>query len=124
LQAGVPVETLVVQDVPADSSRSGVDAVMSHEPGAVICANDATAATLMRQMLDAGIDIPGRVRVAGFDDVKYASLLSVPLTTYRQPCADMGRSAVDTMQLRLAHPDAVPHRNTLQGQLIVRQSTE
>jgi len=78
----------------------------------------------MRQLLDAGISIPEQLKVAGFDDVKYASLLSVPLTTYHQPCADIGRTAADAMFLRLEHFAAAPRRTFLQGHLIARRSTQ
>jgi len=124
LQSGKSADSLTVQELPEDETTPWTELIMQHRPDALVCANDATAAVLMRQLLDAGISIPGQLRVAGFDDVKYASLLSVPLTTYHQPCYDIGRSAVDAMQLRLQHPDAAPRRTTLQGRLIVRRSTE
>ena len=92
-------------------------------PDGLICANDEMAADLMRKLLDAGIRIPKTLHVAGFDDVKYAEFLSVPLTSYRQPCAEIGRSAVNVMLNRIAHPDSAPVRVYLQGELITRFST-
>ena len=81
------------------------------------------AADLKRKLLDAGIRIPDTLKVAGFDDVKYAGLLSVPLTTYRQPCTEIGRTAVNTMLNRLANPGFAPVRVNLLGELVVRSST-
>ncbi|MBE0654266.1 MAG: substrate-binding domain-containing protein, partial [Bacteroidales bacterium] len=78
---------------------------------------------LMRRFLDAGIRIPETLKVAGFDDVKYAGYLSVPLTSFRQPCEEIGRTAVNTMLNRIANPDFAPVRVYLQGELIVRFST-
>jgi len=124
LQAGLPAEAVIVQDVREDNGADAVDSIMAHRPDGLVCANDATAATLMRQVLDAGVSIPGQLRVAGFDDVRYASLLSIPLTTYQQPCEDIGRSAVEAMHFRIQHRDAAPRRITLQGQLVPRSSTE
>ncbi len=124
LKAGVGAKALVVQEISQEENVSCVAAIMQHHPSGLICANDATAAVLMRQLLDAGISIPTKLRVAGFDDVKYASLLSVPLTTYHQPCEDIGRAAVSAMFLRLQCPDVAPHRITLQGSLVLRQSTK
>jgi len=37
------------------------------------------------------------MRIVGIDDVKYASLLPVPLTTQHQNCADIGAMAMATM---------------------------
>ncbi|MGE9289621.1 MAG: GntR family transcriptional regulator [Puniceicoccales bacterium] len=89
----------------------------------VICANDATAAPLLRSLIDLGANIPGAVRVCGFDDVKYASLLSVPLTSYHQPCRDIGRVAARVMVNRIKAPDTPAHRISLAGRLIVRESS-
>ena len=120
LQSGRDPESLIVQDLPDGTSS---DAIMEHQPDGLICANDATAAELMRQLIDRGVSVPEQLKVAAFDDVKYASLLSAPLTTYRQPCEDIGSTAVDVMMLRIEHPAAAPRRITLQGELIIRAST-
>jgi len=124
LQAGLPPEAVIVQDVHEDNASDAVSSIVAHRPDGLVCANDATAATLMRQILDAGISIPEQLRVAAFDDVRYASLLSIPLTTYRQPCKDIGRSAAEALQFRIHHPGAAPRRITLQGQLVLRRSTQ
>lgn len=90
---------------------------------AIVCANDFTAAHVMKALHELKIDVPGRIRMAGIDDVKYASLLPVPLTTIRQPCAEIGATAVETMVQRLQHPDFPGRDITLNFRLIVRQSS-
>ena len=70
----------------------------------IICLNDETAALLMRSFESLNITVPHDVRIAGFDDVKYARLARVPLTTMRQPCQALGDLAVRTMLERIAHP--------------------
>ncbi len=89
---------------------------------AVICGNDQTAAKLMKALLNAGIQIPEQVRVAGFDDVSYGSLLQVPLTTIHQPCGDIGASAMAAMLARVKYPEAPPRSILLYGRLVVRRS--
>lgn len=71
---------------------------------AIVCENDETAVLLMLSIERLGIKIPDDVRIAGFDDVKYARLARVPLTTMRQPCQALGDLAVRTMIDRVAHP--------------------
>jgi DNA-binding LacI/PurR family transcriptional regulator len=119
-QANLPPEALTV--VKMDEKMEVKDITM-HMPDGLICANDEMAADLMRRLLDAGIRIPQTLKVAGFDDVKYARFLSVPLTSYRQPCEEIGRTAVNTMLNRISDPDFAPARVYLQGELIVRFST-
>ena len=90
---------------------------------AVICSNDATAAELIQALHHLRLAIPGDVMVAGFDDVRYARLLSPALTTMRQPCAALGATAVETMLSRLRLPHAPARRILLRAELIARAST-
>jgi len=60
-------------------------------PDAIICANDRTAALLIQTLFSLGIRSPQDIRVVGFDDLKYATLLPVPLTTTRQPYKEIGQ---------------------------------
>ncbi|HEY2471909.1 MAG TPA: GntR family transcriptional regulator [Terracidiphilus sp.] len=88
----------------------------------VICANDLTAARLMQVLLGLGIRIPEDVRIVGMDDVRYASLLPVPLTTIHQDCSGLGAVAMATMLQRLEHPE-LPVRDVLVPvRLVVRRS--
>ena len=91
---------------------------------AVVCANDTTAATLMTTLSSMGIEIPKQIRICGFDDVKYAALLRVPLTTIKQPCEDIGRIAVLTMLERFKHNNLPGRKIMLTPQLVVRESSE
>jgi DNA-binding LacI/PurR family transcriptional regulator len=91
-------------------------------PEAIVCANDLTAARLMQTLLKFGLRIPEDVRIVGMDDVKYASLLPVPLTTIHQDCAGIGAVAMATMLERLEHPE-LPIRDVLVPvRLVVRRS--
>ncbi|MFM7135510.1 MAG: substrate-binding domain-containing protein [Planctomycetota bacterium] len=90
---------------------------------AIVCGNDVTAARLLHTLDELGVLVPGDVRVAGFDDVRYANLLRVPLTTIHQPCRDLGTVAVQAMMERLTNP-GLPARDILLGaRLVVRRST-
>jgi DNA-binding LacI/PurR family transcriptional regulator len=89
---------------------------------ALICANDFTAAVLIRSLEACGIRTPRDVRVVGFDDVKYATLVSVPLTTIHQPCRDIARIAFRTMLERLAEPTLPARSIALTPHLVVRES--
>lgn len=91
-------------------------------PEGIVCANDLTAARLMQLLLALGVRIPEEIRIVGMDDVKYASLLPVPLTTIHQDCAGIGAVAMATMLERLEHPE-LPVRDVLvPTRLVVRRS--
>ncbi len=89
---------------------------------AFICANDHTAAVLMRSLESIGIRVPRDVRVVGFDDVKYATLFSVPLTTVHQPCRDIAVIALRAMLQRIAEPTLPARSLALTPTLVVRES--
>ena len=97
-------------------------ALAKTRPDGIVCANDFTAAHLLKTLTDLGVNVPAKVRLAGIDDVKYASLLSVPLTTIHQPCADIGAIAVGTMLERLRNPQLPARDILLDFRLVVRQS--
>jgi GntR family transcriptional regulator of arabinose operon len=95
---------------------------MKNSPDGILCANDFTAGQLMHSLLNTGVAVPKDVRIVGFDDVKYASLLPVPLTTLRQPCIEIGIAAMKAMLARLQDPQMVPRTISLDCEIIVRES--
>lgn len=106
---------------PADTGS--VQAWMdSTRPDAVVCANDRTAGRLMHTLTGLGYVLPRDVRLVGIDDLDYASLLPVPLTTIRQPTRQIGAVALATMLDRVSGTELPARDILLQGTLVVRQS--
>jgi DNA-binding LacI/PurR family transcriptional regulator len=93
-------------------------------PDAVVCANDYTAAQLMTTLNEIGVHVPSEIRIVGLDDVKYARLLQVPLTTIHQPCREIGFTALVAMLDRVAHPHAPAREFLVDFHLVIRQSTD
>lgn len=102
---------------------SFVQTILDEGGANFICGNDVTAICLMHSVTLLHYAIPGQVRFIGFDDVKFVQYASVPLTTFKQYCDDMGFYAVNTMIMGLDHPQS--HRLTLQAstELKVRESS-
>ncbi len=110
IHSGEPADEKFVQRIVADGAT------------AIICANDLTAANLMRTLNTLGCPVPQKVRVVGFDDVRYAELLRPALTTIHQPCVDIGTIAMQVMMERIENPTFPPRDILAQPTLIVRQS--
>jgi DNA-binding LacI/PurR family transcriptional regulator len=89
----------------------------------LICGNDETAASLMHTLDSMSVAIPSAVRIVGFDDVRYAQLLRVPLTTLHQPVSEIGTAAVDLMLWRLSNPGSAARQVLISGELVVRRSS-
>jgi DNA-binding LacI/PurR family transcriptional regulator len=87
-----------------------------------VCANDRTAGEFMKVVLALGYRVPAHLRIVGIDDVEYASLLPVPLTTVRQPCREIGEAAMETMLSRIANPNRAARDVLVECRLVVRES--
>jgi GntR family transcriptional regulator, arabinose operon transcriptional repressor len=97
--------------------------IKQQKPDGFVCGNDVTAGILMHSLANLDVRVPEDVLVAGIDDVKYAELLRVPLTSVRQPCKAIGDAAMHTMLHRLQYRNA-PVRDVLLGfELVERKST-
>lgn len=97
-------------------------------PTAVFCVNDLVALGTLRTLLQNGRSVPRDVAVVGYDDVTFASMLMVPLTTVRQPTHDIGWAAADLL-LRLTNGDAPeatdgPPTTRFSPELVVRASSD
>lgn len=79
---------------------------------------------MIRSLGAIGIRVPKDVRVSGFDDLAYARGSRTPLTTVRQPCAELGRVALRTLVERILHRDLPPREILLEPELVVRASTK
>ena len=89
---------------------------------AVICGNDLTAAQLIRSLERNRVGVPRDLRVVGYDDVKYATLLSVPLTTVHQSARDIAMAAYRAMLDRIDEPMLPARTILLTPRLVVRES--
>ena len=89
---------------------------------AFVCSYDGIAGRLMLRLLAKGRRIPQDVRIVGIDDVRYASMLPVPLTTIHQPCREIGEAALRLMLQRLAYPKMPAQELLLDCELVIRES--
>lgn len=98
-------------------------ALKRHRPDALACGYDAYAAQVLKTLSGLGVSVPNDILLTGFDDVKYATLVSPPLTTVRQPCAEIARASFEALLARSAEPDRTPRTILLSAPLIARDST-
>jgi LacI family repressor for deo operon, udp, cdd, tsx, nupC, and nupG len=124
--AGLPLEPELV--IPGDytleaGSRAALRLLAApRRPTAVFSSNDEMAIGLMRGLAEGGLRVPDDVSVAGFDDIEFAAVIDPPLTTVRQPRAELGRTAAAVLLDLMAGREA-PARLRLGTELVVRAST-
>ncbi len=88
---------------------------------AIFAANDMMALGAMQALRDAGIDVPGAVAVAGFDDVPLARYLD--LTTMRVDMVGLGERAVHRLVDRIEEIEADVATTELVPTLVERGTT-
>ena len=92
-------------------------------PTAVFAFNDNIAIGVLQAARERGIRVPEDLSVVGFDDVEYAEIVTPPLTTIRQPLAEMGRMAVSLLERLIEGQRIEALHVELRTQLIQRGST-
>ena len=131
--AGLPAETLTEIPTQHLDIAGGRDAAarllgLPDRPTAVFCANDLMAVGLQQALFSAGVKVPDEMAIVGYDDIDFASATAVPLTSVRQPSADMGRLAAGLLLQEVSADDETEtgheHRHVvLQPELVVRASS-
>ncbi|MGW0735270.1 LacI family DNA-binding transcriptional regulator [Streptomyces sp. NPDC002851] len=137
--AGLPAATLREVRAEGLDVSAGRDAAarllgMAPRPTAVFCANDLLALGMLQALYAAGVKVPQDVALVGYDDIEFAAAAAVPLSSVRQPAAEMGGLAAELLLTEIAEIAGADggnagsgpheHRNVvLQPELVVRQST-
>jgi len=110
------------------TERSGMLAAQEllrrrRRPTAVCAANDQSAIGLLDQLLRAGVDVPGDIAVAGYDDSVLARLAHIDLTTVSQEPRQQAERAVRAVVERLDENRQDRFDVLLEPRLVVRHTT-
>jgi LacI family transcriptional regulator len=92
-------------------------------PTAIFAGSDLQALGVYQALRERGKHVPEDISVVGFDDLPVASLATPPLTTVRQPLAEMGRMAVEMIRHLLEGEDVQDGRVEMPTSLVVRESS-
>jgi LacI family transcriptional regulator len=113
----------IAGDFTEDSGFLGMKGMLDRGevPQAVFCANDEMAIGAMMCLQAAGIGVPDRVSIVGFDDIRLSSYVRPRLTTIHRPVLEMGLLAAHVLIKAIAEEDAGPGV-TLSVDLVQRES--
>jgi DNA-binding LacI/PurR family transcriptional regulator len=92
-------------------------------PTAVVAFNDRVAVGLIDGLVRAGVDVPGEVSIAGYDDSPLSRLAHIGLTTVSQDSRALSRHAVAAVVERLDGTRTEHREIVLPPRLVVRTST-
>ena len=109
------------EDTGVSIARAALERGRGALPDAFVCANDELALGLMSTLSAAGVDVPGRVMVTGWDDVMAARYAG--LTTVRQPMRALGGTAARLLDELVSGARTEPRHELLPTELVIRTST-
>ncbi len=128
LEKGIPYDpALVISNNLSD--QAGAEAAqqimnLPIRPDGVFTANDTSAVACMRELKQAGINIPQEIAFVGFNNDPISKVIEPNLTTIHYPGQEMGEVATATLINKLDERQS-PNLDTivLRHELIVRQSS-
>ncbi len=90
-------------------------------PTAIIASNDEIAIGVMEAALENNLKIPEDLSVVGYDDIEYASLPMINLSTVSQPKQEVGNLTVELLQNIISgeNPNYI-NQTILDPELIIR----
>jgi LacI family transcriptional regulator len=92
-------------------------------PTAIFAGSDQQALGVYEAARQLGLSVPRDVSIVGFDDLPFARWLPPPLTTIRQPLAQMGAMAAEMLMRLIDGRALTSQRVELATELVVREST-
>jgi DNA-binding LacI/PurR family transcriptional regulator len=116
---------ITIDELSLSKARDAIADLLSRKESfdGLFCITDYVATGAMRALADAGIEVPGEVKVIGFDDVEL-SRYSVPSLSSVRPDHDlMARTAVELLVSRIAGDERDPEEYVAPFTLSLREST-
>ncbi len=93
-------------------------------PTAIVCFNDQQALAVMVALKELNIHVPEDISIVGNDDIYYAKIYPVPLTTIRAPQQEIGRRAAEILIRNIESSTILPPEQiVLETEFVVRGST-
>jgi LacI family transcriptional regulator/LacI family repressor for deo operon, udp, cdd, tsx, nupC, and nupG len=109
-----------------EGGMAAADQAVATGATAVVTYNDLVAIGLLARLHARGISVPDDVSVVGIDDIAMSAMSRPALTTVRLPKQKSGEIAVELLLAMIDDPNPdtiIGTRGTLQGELVVRDST-
>ena len=125
---GLDATRLIAAGLPPISMREGADAMgllLDRFPDteAVICVADLSAFGALTECQRRGVDVPGRIAIAGFGDFELAAISVPSLTTINAFAREIGAQAAEVILEVLDGRQVGPAIRMIRPDLIIRQSS-
>ncbi|MGD0035902.1 MAG: LacI family DNA-binding transcriptional regulator [Bacteroidota bacterium] len=93
-------------------------------PTAIVCFNDQQALAVMTGLKELNIKVPEEISIIGNDDIYYAKIYPIPLTTIRAPQHEIGYRAAEILMRNIESSTLLPNEKViLDTEFIIRESS-
>jgi DNA-binding LacI/PurR family transcriptional regulator len=108
-----------------EGGESGARMLLEQDefPTAIFVASDLAALGAREVIQSAGLSVPDRVSIVGYDDSPFASLPDIDLTSIREPLVALGIYAAEVVANRIHDPTEPPQQWIAEPELVARGST-
>jgi LacI family transcriptional regulator len=94
-----------------------------NRPDALFTANNASTIWVIETLREMNIEAGKDVALVGFDDVDFYTLITPPITSVRQPAAELGRMSARLLLQRIKNDSSLSSvRTILPVSLVIRES--
>ena len=125
-QLELPPELVVPGEFDFESGRLAAGKLLDlvEPPTAIIASNDDMAAGVLFEAKERHVSVPENLSVVGFDDTPLAQRIWPPLTTVRQPIAEMVETAVSRLIKNISGGTFESRSSQFSCELVIRASTQ
>ncbi len=126
----LPMDTslLIESDLTLEDGRDKMTALLQleHRPDAVYVASDNAALGALQVLTEEGVNVPNDMRLVGFGNEPFTSLVTPTITSIDQHSSEIGRLAAETFLKRVEMPELKQTLNKiiLDAKLVIRDSSE
>jgi LacI family transcriptional regulator len=94
-------------------------------PTAIVCFNDHQALAVMTALKELNIRVPDDISIIGNDDIYYAKIYPIPLTTIRAPQQEIGNKAAEILIRNLESSTLMAvEKVVLETEFVIRDSSK
>jgi LacI family transcriptional regulator len=125
---GASLEVIAIEALSVLAGRAAgigiIERAPADRPNAIFAANDLVGMGVLQALtMHADVAVPEQIALIGYDDIDFASVAVVPLSSIRQPSDLIGRTAVEILIEEAADATTAPRQVVFEPELVVREST-
>lgn len=114
-------------NIDRESIGKNVELLLERHPAVkgIFGFSDMTALWAMESLAERGIEMPGQMKLMGYDNIDFAAMARIPLTSISQPNRQIGNQAAALLfeRLKVSSEKRHPRKIVFSPSLIIRDSS-